>query len=136
MTDGFELIERVLTPDEYFPLRRSVGWSEVSEAAVAASLGRELYSIALVHDGRVVGCGRVAGDGGLYFYVQDIVVLPEFQGRGLGARIMDAVMAWLEQHAPPGAFVGLMAAKGYAGFYERYGFRARPDDAPGMFRRY
>jgi ribosomal protein S18 acetylase RimI-like enzyme len=82
---------------------------------------------------KVVGCGRVIGDGGIYFYIQDIIVLPEFQGKGIGRRIMDAVMEYLKAHARDGAFVGLMAAKGVSKFYERYGFKERPSDAPGMF---
>jgi hypothetical protein len=47
---------------------------------------------------------------------------------------MDAVLGYLEGAAKPGAFVGLMAAEGAGGFYERYGFQRRPDDRPGMFR--
>jgi predicted GNAT family N-acyltransferase len=65
--------------------------------------------------------------------VQDVIVSPELRGRGFGARIMDRVMGFLEGAAEPGAFVGLMAAQGVEVFYERYGFRRRQDDRPGMF---
>jgi GNAT superfamily N-acetyltransferase len=82
----------------------------------------------------VVACGRIVGDGGMYFYVQDVIVAPVYHGRGLGAQIMDAMIDYLRRTARPGAFVGLMAAQGAEGFYERYGFRRRPDDRPGMFR--
>jgi hypothetical protein len=47
---------------------------------------------------------------------------------------MDAVMRYLGDAARPGSFVGLMAAEGVERFYERFGFRRRPDDRPGMFR--
>lgn len=128
------LVEREPTVEEYQRLRRAVGWGAMTDEAVTAGLPRALYSVVLERDGEVVGCGRVVGDGGLYFYVQDIIVLPELRGRGLGARIMGSVMAYLERTARPGAFVGLMAAEGVEGFYEPYGFRRRPDDRPGMFR--
>lgn len=78
--------------------------------------------------------GRVVGDGGMYFYVQDVMVMPEFQGRGIGAAVMDAIMRYLEGATAGGAFVGLMAAEGSERFFQRYGFRRRPDDRPGMFR--
>ena len=61
-------------------------------------------------------------------------MLPEHQGNGFGARIMDALMRYLERAARPGAFVGLMTAEGVEPFYERYGFERRPDDRPGMSR--
>ncbi|MGZ8624918.1 MAG: GNAT family N-acetyltransferase [Actinomycetota bacterium] len=128
----FELIERSPTVQEYLLLRRSAGWGEMSEG-VALGLAHALYSVVLERDGVAVGCGRVVGDGGMYFYVQDVIVSPELRGRGFGARIMDRVMGFLEGAAEPGAFVGLMAAQGVEGFYERYGFRRRQDDRPGMF---
>jgi len=79
-----------------------------------------------------VGIGRVIGDGGLFFEVVDIAVAPEHQKRGLGRTIMDALMSWLTVNAPPTAFVSLIADEVLPGFCERYGFRVRPPEAPGM----
>lgn len=106
----------------------------MADEGLAAGLASSLYSCVVVHDGEAVACGRVIGDGGMYFYVQDVIVIPEYHGRGLGAQVMEAVMGYLEGVAKPGAFVGLMAAQNAEGFYERYGFHRRPDDRPGMFR--
>ena len=102
--------------------------------AVEIGLQNSLFSVCVILENKLIGCGRVIGDGGIYFYVQDIIVLPEFQGKGVGGRIMDAVMEFLKAHARDGAFVGLMAAEGVSKFYERFGFKKRPSDAPGMFR--
>ncbi len=76
----------------------------------------------------------MVGDGGIYFYLQDVIVRPEQQGRGYGRLIMGALMGFLDRTARPGAFVGLMAATGVAAFYERYGFAPRPEGRPGMYR--
>lgn len=129
----FELVERSPTTEEYLRLRRAVGWNDVDPDGVARGLPRALYSVVLERHGEAVGCGRVVGDGGIYFYVQDVIVRPEFQGNGLGLRIMERVMSFIEGAATTGAFVGLMAAEGVEPFYERFGFRRRPDDRPGMF---
>ena len=79
---------------------------------------------------------RVVGDGGLVFYVQDVIVLPEFQGRGIGAQLMEKVMAYIEGHAHHNTIIGLMSAIGKEAFYERYGFVKRPAEkyGPGMTR--
>jgi hypothetical protein len=47
---------------------------------------------------------------------------------------MDKVMLYLQANAHSGGFVGLMAARGAAGFYLKYGFieRPTPDYGPGM----
>jgi GNAT superfamily N-acetyltransferase len=119
---------------EYGRLRDAAGWGEMTREGLATGLASSLFSCVVEHAGEVVACARVVGDGGMYFYVQDVIVVPEYKGRGLGAQVMEAVVRYLEGAARPGAFVGLMAAQGAEGFYERYGFQRRPDDRPGMFR--
>jgi hypothetical protein len=47
---------------------------------------------------------------------------------------MKAILAYLEEHALPGAFIGLMAAKDASSFYTQFGFAVRPPERPGMFR--
>jgi ribosomal protein S18 acetylase RimI-like enzyme len=132
--DDFELLQRAPTVDEFRRLRGSSDVGEMSDEGLAAGLASALYSCVVVHDGDVVACGRVIGDGGMYFYVQDVIVLAEYNGRGLGVKVMDALVAYLERVARPGAFVGLMDPENAEGFYERYGFQRRPDDSRGMFR--
>jgi GNAT superfamily N-acetyltransferase len=131
--DEYTLVERSPGVEEYQRLRAAVGWTRMDVRAMEISLRNALFSVCAVTKGEVIGCGRVVGDGGIYFYIQDIMVLPEFQRKGIGKRIMGAVMDYLKDHAHPNAFVGLMAAKGVSTFYERYGFTERPPDAPGMF---
>jgi ribosomal protein S18 acetylase RimI-like enzyme len=134
MNEGYVLVERNPTSKEYQRLRRAVGWLDLEAEAIGIGLQNSLFSVCVILENKVIGCGRVIGDGGIYFYIQDIIVLPEFQGMGIGRRIMDAIMEYLKAHARDGAFIGLMAAKGVSRFYERYGFKKRPSDAPGMFR--
>ncbi|WP_394325988.1 GNAT family N-acetyltransferase, partial [Methanosarcina horonobensis] len=43
-------------------------------------------------ENNIIDFGRVIGDRGIYLYIQDIIVLPEFQGHGIGKHIMCAVM--------------------------------------------
>ena len=93
MNDEYILVERPPTVEEYQRLREDVGWESVDVEATETGLRNALFSVCVTHKDEVIGCGRVVGDGGIYFYIQDIIVLPEFQGRGLGRRIMDAVMS-------------------------------------------
>lgn len=87
----------------------------------------------MVFENEVIGHGRIIGDGGIYYHIQDVIVSPEFQGQGIGERIMNSLMGYIKAHAHTNAFVGLMAAKGTAGFYKRFGFNERPPNGPGMF---
>ena len=134
MVADFEIVERSPTVEEYQMLRREVGWPEVDAALVPRSLAASLFSVCLLHDRAVVGCGRVVGDGGIYLYVQDVIVLPPYQRQGHGRRIMDALMSYVARQAGRNSFVGLNAAKGVAPFYYRYGFTERPPERPAMVR--
>lgn len=133
MPNELHIVERPPSVKEYQYLRKVVGWPEVDERVVAAGLANALYSVCLLDGDRVVGCGRVVGDGGIYFYLQDVIVAPEHQGKGHGRSLTEALMRYIAGHAGAHSFVGLMAAEGVAPFYERFGFSERPPGRPGMF---
>ena len=131
---AFTIVEKPPTVAQYRELREAVGWRDIPDGAVARGLPNALYSLCAESEGRTVACARIVGDGGLYFYLQDVIVHPEHQGKGVGAAMMDCLLAYLKRTAPPGSFVGLMAVKGASAFYERYGFAEREPGRPGMYR--
>lgn len=131
----FVLAERLPSVTELRRINESVGWHDLPEDddAVARGLAGSLYGVTVSHEGETVACARVVGDGGIYFYVQDVIVKPAWQGHGIGQLLMDALLRYLRRTVPDGAFVGLMAAAGESQFYERFGFIRRDTDEPGMF---
>jgi ribosomal protein S18 acetylase RimI-like enzyme len=86
----------------------------------------------VIHNNKVIGCGRVIGDGGFYYYIQYVIVLPEFQKRGLGKLIMDSIMKFFNEIVQPNTFIGLMAAKGQSKVYKQFGFNERLEYRPGL----
>ena len=128
----YQFIERAPAVEDYNRVRSRAGLGVKSEEAVRRGLANTLYGVCVDFEGEVVGFGRVIGDGGLFYEIVDVAVLPEHQGAGLGAGIMDRVMAYLRENASVGAFVSLHAGNGVSGLYERYGFAVRPLETPGM----
>ena len=130
----FEYADRVPTPEEHRMLAESVGWgSAFAWDAMPGSLAGSFAGVTVLQDGRAVAMGRVVGDGTFYFYVQDVVVLPELQGRGIGHEILRRLVARVDEVAPPKAFIGLFAAGESPAFYERHGFAVHRG-MTGMFR--
>jgi len=134
VSDEYVLMDRLPTVEEYHRLREAVGWEKMDREPTEMGLHNSLYSVCVLFDGRVIGYGRVVGDGAIFFYIQDIMVQPEFQKKGIGRRIMSAIMDYLKVHARTDSFIGLMAAKDASKFYEKFGFEERPRDGPGMFK--
>jgi len=129
-----QLEYRLPNVTEYKRLRDSVGWCKICEVSTEKALKNSLFSVVAIENGTVIGFGRIIGDGGLYYYIQDLIIHPEFQSKGLGKALMTELMNYINSNAKTGAFVGLMAAKGLEKYYEQFGFKARDEDAPGMYQ--
>ena len=132
--EPYRIEERPPTVAELRALNTAVGWTDLPEDddAVARGLAASLFGVVITMAGQTVACGRLVGDGGVYFYLQDMIVVPEHQRRGVGDLVMAEMWGHLRDHASHGATIGLMSAEGRAGFYERWGFAARPPGGPGM----
>jgi GNAT superfamily N-acetyltransferase len=128
----YRLVERTPSVEDYNRIREAAGLSRRDPGAAEAGLRNTLYGVCVEREGRVVGIGRIIGDGGLFFQVVDVAVLPEHQKKGLGAKIMETLASWLAERAPSGAYVQLIADGGTPAFYERYGFRVRTPEDSGM----
>ena len=127
MTPGYTIKERLPTLEEYAAIVRSVGWEPIMNLGVAEeALEHSLYGVVAELDGRAVGMGRVVGDGVIYFYVQDIAVIPEHQHKGIGKMILSQLLTHLRDTAPDMAFVALFAAQGTESFYAKFGFHQYP----------
>lgn len=79
---------------EIMSMYESVGWvnytkrPEMLEKAYENSLCIQGAYI----DGKLIGIIRVVGDGHSIIYIQDIIVLPEHQRKGIGSLLLDDVM--------------------------------------------
>jgi ribosomal protein S18 acetylase RimI-like enzyme len=131
---GFKFIEGPIEVEDYLRLRDAAGWQELDYDKAEAALANSLYSVNAASSTEVVGCARVVGDGGAYYYIQDVLVIPELRGLGIAEQMMRLVMGYLKSEAAPGSFVGMMASGGIAGFYVDDGFSEQLPEIPGMFR--
>ncbi len=126
--DNIILVKRQTTPEEFILLRKAVGWNCPPIEVVEKGLQGNLFSVCAELDGRIIGHGRIIGDGAFTLYIQDIIILPEYQRQGIGMMIMGAVMEHIKQNYGKGTMVNLMAAKGKEDFYKKFGFFDRPKD--------
>lgn len=121
---------------DYIAIRLAAGLSRKSEEAATIGLANSLFGVVVYHGSEPIGIGRVIGDGGCFFEVTDIAVLPAHQKKGVGDLIMKAIMDYLHTHAPKTAYVSLIADHGTPHFYRRYGFNfAEMPKASGMYLR-
>ena len=123
---------RKISVEEYQCLRETTDWFQLEDHVVEKSLNNDLFSICVFDGDRLVGMGRLVGDGAIYFYIQDIIVTPDYQNRGIGTIIMNEIESYLEINTYNNSFIGLMAADGVQGFYHKFGYKERDLNRPGM----
>ena len=123
----FELADNVLKAEDFLRLKVSTGFIERPLQQVETALKNGLFNVSAICDGKVVGMGRLVGGGVMYWYLQEIVVLPEYQGKGIGKSIVNRLIEYIKSTAIQGTIIdiGLTAVKGKEPFYEKFGFSIR-----------
>ena len=121
---------------DYLRIRPAAGLSRKTEEAATIGLKNSLFAVTVFYGAEPVGIGRVVGDGGCFFELVDVAVMPDHQKKGVGKLIMDALLAYIYEHAPKSAYVSLMADHGTPDFYAKFGFtKAEAPHAAGMYLR-
>lgn len=121
------------SPDSFYALFQTTGWNDQYQLT-AAELAKALQAswfVVCAYDGEnLVGFGRLMSDGVLHAMIYEMIVTPVYQGQGIGTQILHQLLARCQ--AAGVRDIQLFCARGKRPFYEKNGFVARPDDAPGM----
>jgi aralkylamine N-acetyltransferase len=79
--------------------------------------------VVFAYDGtRLIGASRAISDGEYHALIYDVAVYPEYQGQGIGRRMMQELLDRL-----PVWRVMLVADEQVQGFYRTLGFESYPD---------
>ena len=134
---GYSVVDGPPSVTDYLALRRDSGMSPKTPEQARAGIAGAWAAVHVRHHGTdaTVGMGRVIGDGGWYFHVIDMAVLPAHQGRGLGTAVLRRLLDTIRADAPPGAYVSLMAGGPGQALYARHGFVDRAPGTVGMSMR-
>ena len=119
--------------EEHNYLRTAVEWTRVSERQHEAAVKNSLFIVTVRLDGKLIGMARVVGDGGYLMLLGDVVVLPQYQGHGIGRAMLERVLDYANSHCGEDekVMICLMSVKGKEGFYEKMGFTRRPNELHG-----
>ncbi len=94
--------------------------------------GSFAFAVALDGENRAVGMGRAISDGISDAYIQDVVVLPEYRGRGIGSEIITQLCKYCKSRGL--VWIGLIAEPGTVEFYRRIGFESMKGHVPMLYK--
>lgn len=119
--------ENINNVDEFNLLYDLVGWGAYDKEISRKALNNTYYSVSVYDDNKIIGYGRLIGDGICFMYIHDVMVAPEYQNKNIGTRIMNKLVEKVEaiKRENPDMRVYLGASKGKEGFYKKFGFIER-----------
>ncbi|MBR3161584.1 MAG: GNAT family N-acetyltransferase [Bacilli bacterium] len=121
--------ENVNSIEEFNYLYDAVGWGSYDEKVSEKALANTMYSVSVYDDDKIIGYGRIIGDGICFLYIHDVMVAPKYQNKKIGSQIMNKLLEKVNQIKIENPYVRvyLGASKGKEKFYERFGFITRED---------
>jgi GNAT superfamily N-acetyltransferase len=128
-----EYKNRIPDQERFFRLYDSTGWNEsgnLSIEVIFKGIMNSWFFISAFKGTELVGAGRIVSDAGYQVFITDVIVLPEYQHKGIGRKIIEHLLEYCKKHNV--VWVQLSCAKGKKGFYEKCGFQERVANAPGM----
>ncbi|KAL4880286.1 putative GNAT family acetyltransferase [Aspergillus karnatakaensis] len=121
--------------NDYLHLRAATGLSPKTPAQGAAVPSGSWYGLFIsytdpeTNTSTPVAMGRIIGDGGWYFHIADMAVLPDHQRKGLGDIVLKRLLEVIYERAPEGRpYITLLADAPGVKLYRKNGF---VDTAPG-----
>ncbi|MDK9736055.1 GNAT family N-acetyltransferase [Vibrio sp. D404a] len=126
--------QQVPNPQEFCDMRVAAGLSPKSLKAATIALPNSLYGISIRDADKLIAMGRVVGDGACNFEVVDVAVDPQYQGLGLGRKVMEYIDGYLASVALEGSYVSMIADEPI--FYEKLGYKLVSPSSQGMTKKF
>lgn len=119
--------------DEYMRMRDMVHFVKISERIANNALKNAFYLLCVRDGEKVVGMTRILSEGGYANFITDVIVIPEYQEKGIGSELMKRTMDYLKSTLEPDEkiVVYLMSASNKEPFYRKFGFLDRPNELLG-----
>ncbi|KAL3455730.1 hypothetical protein BJX64DRAFT_271825 [Aspergillus heterothallicus] len=132
--------------DTYLHLRRASGLTPKTPAQGAAIPSGSWYGCYIAYTDpsssssastspspTPVAMGRIISDGGWYFHIADMAVLPAHQRKGLGDVVLKELLRYIKENAPEGEpYVNLLADPPGRRLYGSNGFVESAPVSTGM----
>lgn len=122
-----------LCADDFIRLFDSAGWGRPDCELVETSLKNSYVTFAVKDADKVIAMARLIGDGGMAFFLKDLIVAPEYQGKSVGKSLLSYIEDYIRSQLKDGwwSFLQLMSAKDKDEFYLKCGYKSHPHERSG-----
>ena len=124
VVDNYIVINNVLSADDFLYLWNSVWDEPPTYEQVKLALENTIDRVSIYDGDKLIGMARMIGDKGMEYYIKDVVVIPEYQGKGIGKMLINELLKYVNDNGIKGTdiYVELCAEPEVIPFYQKCGF--------------
>lgn len=128
-------IQYNINTTDFINIRRNVGWNDIPYQLVEKAINNSMISISVFYKKQCIGIGRIVGDNVLKGMLTDIMVLKEYQGKGVGKLILTSLINKLNNMIKEGECFQLEASPtaNNREFYIKCGMKYKPENQDGVY---
>ena len=121
--------------EDFIRLYREAGWWKHRYYKDLSFIGRVVRRsfcfMGAFYKGKMIGMGRSISDGISDAYIQDVIILKGFRGKGLGKKIIKKIIEYLLSKGID--WIGTIAEPGTKKFYSKFGFKVMKKYTPMLW---
>lgn len=128
-------IKNEINVNDFIKIRENLSWNKIPESLVKKALTGSMINISVFDNLKCVGVGRIVGDGALKGMLTDIMVLKEYQNKGIGKLIVTSLIKELDNLVSEGDCFQLEASptSNNRDFYIKCGMKYKPENQDGVY---
>jgi GNAT superfamily N-acetyltransferase len=115
--------KELIHPERLAELLRQTYWAHHRSRETIETSLKNSICFGVYHQEKMVGFARVVTDYATMYWLCDVVIDPEYRGRGLGKKLIHTITAMEELKG----MIGVLATRDAHGLYEKYGFQRAPE---------
>jgi GNAT superfamily N-acetyltransferase len=121
--------------EDYVSLRLRSGMGNKNLERSKKAIENSLFTVSLYDEEKMIGFGRIVGDGGITYVVSDIMVDENYRRKGFADQIMKAIDIYFQENTSEDGYICLIANHPADLLYNKYHFEYLPENKFGMLRR-
>lgn len=129
-----KLVYEMPTAQDYVSLRLRSGMGNKDLQRSEIALKNSLFTVSIYDNNKLIGFGRIVGDGGITYVVSDIMVDGDYRRKGLADLIMREIDNYFEKNTYEDSYICLIANSPADLLYNKHKFEYLSKDRCGMLR--
>lgn len=129
------IVKKEIEPTDFINIRKNLSWNDLPHNLVKRAIDNSMINISVFDKNKCIGVGRIVGDRVLKGMLTDIMVIKDYQNKGVGKIIVTSLINELEKTVKVGESFQLEASPtaNNREFYIKCGLKYKPENQDGVY---